>query len=119
MFVKIFGYIWLAFGILFLLRPQILKNRLQKKGLKRVRKYFVLLALALGGLLISVGFKFQGTLAKILMIFGILSAFKGLFFLNAKTSDKIVEWSAALPIIYFRIGACVYIAIGVILLTLR
>jgi len=32
MFIKILGYFWLAAGILFLLKPQMLKNRLQKKG---------------------------------------------------------------------------------------
>ena len=118
MFVKILGYIWLVVGILFLLKPQILKNRLQKKGLKKLRKYFVLLALILGALLISIGFKFQGILAKIVMILGILGIFEGIFLLKAKASDKIIEWFAAKPLIYFRLGACFYIAIGIILLTL-
>lgn len=119
MLVRIVGYIWLAVGILFLIRPQMLKNRLLKKGLRRLRKYFILLALALGGLLIPIGFKFQGIFAKIVMILGILAIFKGFLLLNSKTSAAFMDWAAKLPLRYYRMGACFHIAIGVIILTLR
>jgi len=73
----------------------------------------------LGALLISIGFKFQGLPAKIVMILGMLGVFKAVFLLKGKASERIVRWFAAKPLIYFRIGACFHIAIGVILLTLR
>ncbi len=119
MFVKMVGYIWLGMGIMLLIRPQMLKKRLLKKGLRKLRKFFILLALILGAFLISMGFKFQGIPAKIVMILGILAIFKGFLLLNSKTSDALMDWVAKLPLIYFRIGACAHIAIGIIILSLR
>ncbi|UCH12065.1 MAG: hypothetical protein JSW18_04415 [Candidatus Omnitrophota bacterium] len=118
MFIKIVGYIWLGMGIILLIRPQVLKKRLLKKGLRRLRKLFALLALVLGGLLISIGFKFQGILPKILVILGILGIIKGFLLLNSKSSDALFNWAAELPLTYFRIGACCQIAIGIIILSL-
>ncbi len=68
MLIRILGYIWIIAGILFLIKPQILKNKLQRKSLRKMKKYFIFLALFLGIVLISVGIKFEGGLAKIIMI---------------------------------------------------
>lgn len=119
MLLKIFGWFWIVAGLIFLLKPQILKNRLQKKGLKKLRKYFFALSLVLGGLLISVGLRFHGLLAKIIMIIGIIAIFKALFLLKAKAADRLMDWSASQPLILFRIGACFWILTGVIILMLK
>ena len=119
MLVKIFGWMWVVAGILFLWKPQLLKNRLQKKSLKRLRKYTFLLAIFLGLLLIGVARNFHSLLAKIIMVLGIIGVFKGIFLLKAKTADKLIQWSAARPLIFFRMGACLYILIGVIILALH
>jgi len=119
MLLKIFGWFWIVAGVIFLLKPQILKNRLQKKGLRKLRKYFFALAIILGGLLISVGFRFQGLLAKIVMIIGIIAIFKAVMLLKAKTAEKLMDWSGSQPLIFFRIGACFWIFTGVVLLLLK
>ncbi|NQT90904.1 MAG: hypothetical protein HQ558_06595 [Candidatus Omnitrophica bacterium] len=117
--LKIIGYLWIMAGILFLAKPQILKNSLQRKSLKKLRKYFVLLSFFLGGLLISIGWKFHGIMAKVVLIVGIISVFKGAFLIKGKVADRTVEWFAPKPLIYFRIGACFYILLGVIILLLH
>lgn len=119
MITKILGYLWIIAGVFFVLKPQILKNSIQRKSLKKLRKYFIFIAVLLGALLISVGWKLQGFLAKMIIVLGIISIFKGVFLLKAKVADKMIEWFAAKPLIFFRTGACFYILIGVIILLLR
>ena len=119
MFIKIFGWLWIIAGTLFLLSPQMLKNMLQKKATKRLRKLFFIISATLGGILISVGWRFEGLLAKIVVIIGIIAVFKGLIMLRGKLTDKVIEWSAAQPLIFFRIGGIFWILIGITVLVLR
>lgn len=119
MFTKIFGSIWIVAGIFFVLKPQMLKRSIQRKSLKRIRKYFIMAAILLGAMLISLGRRFHGPLAGVVVILGIISVVKGFFFVKAKSADKIVGWFAERPLVYFRIGGCFYILTGIAVLLLR
>ena len=118
MFIKILAWLWIIAGIIFLIKPQILRKKLQKKSIRKIRSILFLLAIFLGSSLISVGIKFDGGLAKLILLAGIISIIKGFFLIKAKTYGKLIEWSAASPVIYFRIGGLCYVAVGVILLIL-
>ena len=117
MLAKILGYIFVLAGILFLLKPQILKNKLQKKGLRKLRKYMFFLLVFLGVAFIGVARNFHGLWAIVFTILGIIGIFKGIFFLKAKAADKLITWLAAQPLNLFRIGGCAYIILGIILLS--
>lgn len=119
MLVKILGWFWISMGILFLLKPELLRKRLQKKGFKKFKKYLISLILVLSGLLIAAAWKAEGLLAKVVMVFGIMGIFKAFFFLKAKGAEKLVEWFADKPPILFRLGATFHIALGIIILALR
>ncbi len=102
--------------MLLLLKPQGYKRWLQKE---RSKKYIPLLPLAAGALLIYIGLRFQGLLANIVLILGGMSILKTALFLNAKVYNKLIDWALALPVIYYRIGACIHIGLGLIILSLR
>ncbi|MFH1867696.1 MAG: hypothetical protein ABH843_01875 [Candidatus Omnitrophota bacterium] len=119
MFIKILGYFWLTIGTLCLIWPQLLKSRLQKKGLRRMRKYFVIIAIILGSTLVSATWNLQGLLPKLIMIIGIIAIIKGIFLLKSKLAEKWIAWFAQKPLIYFRIGACCYIILGILILKLN
>lgn len=117
MLVKIIGYIFIILGLFFLIKPAVLKRRLQKKVVKRSRKILFLILLFLGGLFLTAAFKSTGILSKLLIILGIIALIKGLFFLSAKASEKIIGWFSTQPLIIFRFLAITYIILGIIMLS--
>lgn len=119
MFAKILGIAWVIFGVIFLLKPQMLKNRLQKKGLKKIRKYLFAAALAISSVILSVAWNSQGILAKIVFVFGVIGVFKSMFFLKEKTSQKLIEWLSDRPIKFFKIWAIAQICFGLMIFFLR
>ena len=119
MLVTILGWFWICMGALFVLRPQIAKRMVEKKVFKKLRGILFLITVFLGSFLISIGWKYPGILPKILALFGIMAVIKGFVLLNVKTAEKLIEWSAKLPLLYYRIGGCIHVLIGVIILLLR
>ncbi len=119
MFVKILGWFWICMGILLVLKPEILKKRLQKQAFKKIKKYILALTIVLSVLLIKVALASQGVLAKVILIFGIFGIIKVFFFLKAGAMEKMTEWFADKPLIFFRLGACVHIIIGILILNLK
>lgn len=116
MIVKFLGWVWLIFAILFFLKPQWLKAKLQKKTLKTLKKYLFILAIFLGLWLIVAAFKIDAAWSKLFMALGIIAIIKGIFFLKAKAADKILEWFAAKPRGFYRIIAAIHIIIAIIIL---
>ena len=98
---------------------QMLRNRLQKKGIKKIRKYLFAAALALSSMILSVAWNSEGILAKIVFIFGLVGIFKSMFFLKEKTSEKLVEWLSKQQLKFFTVWAVAQICFGVMLLLLR
>ncbi len=121
MLTKVLGWFWITIGIIFLLKPEILKRRMQRKSAKKLKKFMFMIAVTLGTLLIVSGWKFPGggVLSKIIIIFGIIGIIKGFFFLKTKAIEKIVEWYSQKPLIFYRISASVHVLIGVVILLSR
>jgi len=115
MLIKIIGILWILLGILFILKPQILQKRLQKKSTKKVRKNLFLLALFLAFTLILASLKSQGILPKIIMILGIIGIIKAFTFLNAKAAEKLISWISSKPVSIFRLGGVAYVLLGIIM----
>ncbi|MFH1093970.1 MAG: hypothetical protein V1739_07445 [Candidatus Omnitrophota bacterium] len=119
MFAKILGGAWIILGVVFLMKPQMLRTRLQKNGIKKIRKYLFAAALALSSMIMSIAWNSEGILAKIVFVFGLMGIFKSMFFLKEKTSEKLVVWISKQSIVFFSVWAAVQICFGVMLLFLR
>jgi uncharacterized protein YjeT (DUF2065 family) len=116
MIARIIGWLWIILGIISLIKPEFLKRRFQKKGLKKFRRIFFAIAFILGGYLILLSWRMPGLLSKIVMLIGIIIVFKGMFLLRAKTAEKIVDWFSNQPLTYFRLGGLLYVIFGIVIL---
>jgi hypothetical protein len=116
MLINLLGWFWFILGVISLIRPQILKNILQKKSIKKIKKVLIAIGIFLGLWLISAGFNIQGFLSKFLMILGIIVLVKALLFLKLKTADRIIEWFSRKPLSFYRLAACIYMLIGIIII---
>ncbi|MGB2661779.1 MAG: hypothetical protein WBD04_05295 [Candidatus Omnitrophota bacterium] len=116
MLAKILGAIWIILGLLWLIKPEILKNRLKKKINRRMRRVVYGFLLVFGFLMIGSAFKVPGVLPKIIGIIGMIIAIKAIIMIMSKASEKMFDWWAERPLIYFRIWALVILAIGVMLI---
>ncbi len=113
---KILGWIWLTWGIIFLLRPQALKTFLRKKASKKVKRFLFMLTIAIAFLFIVAGLESEGVWAKVFMLFGIIAIIKGFFLLKGNISDRLMQWFGRQPLGLYRIMAVAYIILGIIFL---
>jgi len=56
-----------------------------------MRKWLFLIALVVGSYLIGITFRHEGNLPKIFLIVGIVAIIKAVFFLKAKSSEKLIH----------------------------
>ncbi len=119
MFIGIIGWFWILTGVLFLIKPDMLKKRFQKKSNKVVRRYLFAMAIFLAMGLISVGLEVGGMIAKVLMVIVLIALIKGLFLLKSKIANNVIEFLRSKPASLFRIWAVAQIAIGALILMLR
>jgi len=112
MITKIIGIIWVAWGILILVKPEVLRKKLQTKGSKKLKKNLFLLTLFLSVTLIIASLKASGLLPKILLVLGIMGIFKAFIFLKSKASDRLIAVSAGLSLSVYRAGGAIYIVLG-------
>jgi len=116
MWAKIIGAFFILSGGAFLISPERLRRRLQKKTLRTMRRDVFATACCLGILLVSAGWKHEGTLPKVLIVAGIIVFVKGLYLLKAKSADMIMAWLIKLPAVYFRVFAVCQILAGVVII---
>jgi len=119
MLAKILGWFWVVTGVLFLVRPDFLRKRIHKKSIKVVRRYLFAILLFFAAMLITTGFKYEGLVAKILLVMGIVAIFKGFFLLKAKAADKILQFLVKQPLFTFRLWALAQIGLGYIVLNIK
>ena len=116
MLVKFMGWLLIISGVIFLIKPEALRNKLVKKGIKRLKKTLFLITFTVAILFITTALKMQGIMSKVILVFGIIGIIKAFLFLKEKTGQKMLDLAINMPIICFRIGGIFYIIIGVIML---
>ncbi len=116
MLAKILGIIWIVLGLLWIARPRILKNRLQKKMDRKLRRVVFGFVLVFGFLMIGSVITAEGLLPKIIGLIGIIITIKAILLFTSKASEKIINWLAGKPLIFFRIWAVFILAIGLALM---
>lgn len=117
MLIKILGWLWLIMGLVFLLKPEMMRNRFKKMGLKRLKKIAMWLSLFLGLLIVKATWGIPGLLAKIVMILGIVAIIKSIYLFKAKAADKMIQVILDKPVEFFRACAIGYIIVGAIILS--
>lgn len=113
---KILGFIWILLGILWFVKPQVLKNRLKRKISRNMRWTIYGFLIAFGILMVASVIKAPGLLPKIIGVVGLILVIKGIFLILSKASEKLCEWWAARPLWFFRLQAICIIALGIILI---
>ena len=113
---KILGMIWIALGILWALKPAILRDRLKKKMTRKIKLTLYVFFLVFGLLMVGSVIKLPGLLPKVVGIMGIILVIKTLVLILSKTSEKLCEWWLKQPLVIFRLQAVWFIIIGIILL---
>ncbi|MFC1548730.1 hypothetical protein ACFL5E_02075 [Candidatus Omnitrophota bacterium] len=116
MFAKILGVIWIILGILWLVKPEMLRNRLQRKMTRKMRRTVFVFLLVFSFLIIGSVFKVPGILAKIIAVIGIVMAIRAIMLITSKTSEKVFEWWAGRPVLFFRIWGGFVLATGLMLM---
>lgn len=112
------GWFFILSGIVFFLKPTILKRSLEKKIFKKIKKYLIIVLFFLAATMIKVSWGFEGAGSKVLLFIGIIAMIKGFFFLKSKGNLKIIEWFSTKPIKFFRIISLMYIGFGLFFLYL-
>ena len=118
MLAKILGTIWIVSGLLWLFKPESLRNRLKKRMSRKLRWIIYGFILIFGLLIIGSVLKANGLLPKIVGVIGIIITIKGILLLTSKTSEKIFTWWSERPIVFFRVWALFILVTGLMLVSM-
>ncbi len=110
------GLVLTLFGLLFLLFPESLRRRLRRKAVWKLRRYFFAVAVTLGVLLISAGWRHEGLLPKVLVCIGVVALLKGLLLLNSKAAEHVTAWILDRPVLHLKVFAVGQIVLGLAML---
>jgi len=115
MLAKIIGTLWIILGLLWSIKPHILKNRLKRKMARKIKWIILAFVLVFGFTLLGSIITAQEIFLKVIGLIGLIIVIKGIFLLSTKTSDKIIEWMEGKPLIAFRIWGLFILGMGVML----
>jgi len=115
MFFRIVGILWIALGIWWIMRPQVLKRRFSKKLRKTRRKFLLLIMLLVIGLFFSASRHAHGMLANVFLVMAILGVIKAVFFFTSKAAEKAVDWWTEKPLWMWRLWALGFVIVGFLL----
>lgn len=116
MLSNIIGSILVFLGFIFLLYPEYLRNRLRKKAIRKLRRYFFAAVISAGILLISAGWNHEGILPKVLMILGIVAVIKALLLLKSRATEEVTTWILERPGSHLKMYALGQIALGLLII---
>ena len=116
MLTKILGTISVLMGLLWLMKPEALKNRVKKKMNRKLMFIVYGFIIVFGFMIIGSVIGTPGLLPKIIGIAGMIIDIKGILMLTRKGSGKITDWLQAKPLLFFRAWALFIITIGIMLI---
>ena len=116
MLSNILGAITVLTGILWLAKPNMLRNKLKKKINRKLRMAICGFIVFFGFLIIRSVMKLYGIIPRILGIIGFIIIIKGILLLMTQASQKLLDWMSNRPLVFFRIWAACIIAMGIMLI---
>ena len=119
MLSRILGIIWIISGLLWLIKPETLRNMLGRK-IKRKTIWVVFSFILMFGLLLTGSvIRVYGLLPKIIGITGMVLAIRAIMIITSRTSEKFSDWWAARPVAYFRMWALFILGMGIMLMFVK
>lgn len=115
MISKIAGIFWMAMGIIGFIHPKFIQDLFKKKAKKKNFKLFISFLLFFGSFALSLFFRFEGIMFKILIIIGFVALFKMFLIINSTISNKVNKYLVKINKNYYRIFAIIIIVAGFIL----
>lgn len=112
MLYKILGMAWIAIGLLWLIQPQRLRGRLQRKMTLRMKWIVFGFLLTFGFAMLGSVLRADGLGIKIAGIIGMAITVKAILLITSKTSQKVISWWVAKPLIFFRIWGLLVLLAG-------
>ncbi|MFC1698838.1 hypothetical protein ACFL1I_02620 [Candidatus Omnitrophota bacterium] len=116
MLAKILGTLWIILGLLWLIKPEMLKRRLIKKTNRKIKWAVYGFTLMLVFSLLGVVFKAQGAWLKVIGLIGIFALVRIILQFSGRTSQKIAEWGSKQSLLIFRIWALIILITGICLI---
>ncbi len=116
MIATIVGWILIIWGVIFMIKPEFLRKRLQKKSQKTIRKVILGIIISFSVFIIIAAFKTEGIVAKILVVLAIIGVIKAILMVKSKVSDKLISWYMKLPVKVMVLGGVVQVLIGISIL---
>ncbi|MFH1846860.1 MAG: hypothetical protein ABH869_04815 [Candidatus Omnitrophota bacterium] len=115
MIVKIIGILWVIMALGLMINPEAFMKWMQNN---RKSKYMLFIPFLFGIFFIYIGMSYQGVAGIILTVLGAMGILKGIIFVNRKMYNATMDWALRMPVIFFRIGACIHLAIGIMIIML-
>ncbi|MBN1353469.1 MAG: hypothetical protein JW994_02220 [Candidatus Omnitrophica bacterium] len=116
MLSKILGTLSVLGGLLWLVKPEALKNRLTRKMDRTLRRVIFLFIVVFGFLIIVSVIKSPGLLSKAVGVIGLVITVKGIQLITSKASGKMSEWLSGKSMLFFRIWAAAICVFGIMLI---
>lgn len=116
MLSKILGIIWILLGLLWILKPQMLRRRLVRKTNRKIKWAVFVFTIVLAFSLIGMVFKAEGVLLRVVGLVGIFLVVKAILALTAKSSTKLADWANKQSLVFFRIWGAILLVIGIFFL---
>lgn len=116
MIAKLFGWFWVVMGILWLIKPEMLRRKLNKKLGRKVRWTLWGVALALALQLTGFAFHSPGLLSGSALVLGLFFLVRAALQVTGKTQQRLTGWASKVPVNALRIWAAAALATGLFLL---
>ncbi len=115
MISNIVGGFWIILGLIWVMKPQILKDRLARKMTRTMKRMIFGFIIMLGFSLMVAVFKIPGILAKTIGVFGMIVAIRGIMLVTSKASDKMITWWSDRSLLFFRVQGLAILISGIVL----
>ena len=115
---KIVGVIWVILGLVGVMKPETIKNRLKKKMSRALRRTIYGAVLILGLSMAGSVLKIPGILSKLIGLVGLIIAVRAALLFTSKTSSKLMEKLTDRSLQFFRIWGLFILITGLLLILL-
>ncbi len=119
MFAKILGVFWIAMGLLWLIKPEVLRNKLRKKTTRKLKWAVYAFLLVFAAQLLGIALKAEWLIAKVVGVVGVVLVLKTGFSLTSKASGGLSAVMERIPVEGLRLWAGFFLATGLYLFFIK
>lgn len=116
MFSRVIGALWIMLGIFWLLRPEVLRQRIIRKMTRTLKWVLFGFVVTLTISLIGSVFKANGLMIKAASVAGLIIAVRLIVVLGSKTSGRMGDWLSGRNLNFFRLWGIFIVVTGIIVM---